>query len=223
MKKSALIILEQPWGLDKKDQNVVSVLPYFQGLERLAGNFDLYHSNFYEAKSFAMALDELTQLDYKQYYLYIACHGAGARLGRMNLSSMLDKINNKAQQRNIVGVILGACLVGNKTSHFEYFTQASSIVWKIGYKCAVNWLDGTLLDLQFFNQLMGVDKRVLANKDTLLERIKQVACIYSPTAVIGKDVNKQPMTIADSLTLVMQPKGQGNKAKDYSSQLFDGN
>lgn len=46
MKKNALIILEAPWDLRENDQNVVSVLPFFQGLERLNGNFDLYHSQF---------------------------------------------------------------------------------------------------------------------------------------------------------------------------------
>ncbi|MBU2869749.1 hypothetical protein [Colwellia sp. E2M01] len=221
MKHNALIILERPWGCNEQDQNVVSVLPYFQGLERLDGGFDLYHTNFYEAKSFKMALDELTQMDYDNYYVYIACHGAGLRMGKMNLSTVLGEINSKAQKRNITGVVLGSCLVGNNTTHLEVYTESSSINWKIGYKCSVDWLEGTLLDLKLFHQLMKLDEEDLYDNDEILERVKRALYTYDPAASIGSDKNDKPMRIDDSLTFVVQSKGRGNKAKDYSQKLYE--
>ncbi|MCF4010556.1 hypothetical protein [Rheinheimera sp. UJ63] len=230
MKKNALIILEAPWDLRKNDQNVVSVLPFFQGLERLNGNFDLYHSQFYETNSFEMALDQLTKLDYKRYYIYIASHGYGNRLQNIKLETVLGKINNKAQHKNIVGVVIGACLVGRNTSYFGAYTESSNIVWKFGYKCAVNWLDGTLLDLKIFDSLLNSKNNDFLEANKLIRRFRGAVSLYDPTESIGTDISKidengkehEPdMAIKDSLTLVIQPKGQGHKAKDYSSELFD--
>jgi hypothetical protein len=220
LKKSALIILERPWGYEDRDQNVVSVLPYFQGLEKLDGEFDLYHSNFYEATSFRMALDELTKLDYEQYFVYIACHGSGLRLGKMNLTTVLGEINEKANTRNIKGVILGACLVGNNAAHMEVYTESSSINWKIGYRCSVDWLDGTLLDLKFFYHLMALSEEQLFQKKEILDAIKSALKIYNPASSIGEDQKSDVMLLSDSLTVVIQAKGQGNRAKDYSEPLF---
>lgn len=225
--KNALIILERPWRLARRgseveiDQNTVSVLPYFQGLERTNGNFDLYHTNFYEAKSFDLALDELTQLNYENYYVYIACHGEGLRLGGMNLTTVLNKISIKAQERNIVGVLLGSCLVGNNTEHMEVYTESSSIVWKIGYKCSVDWLEGTLVDLKLFNNLMSLAEDELSDKEAILGEMKSALEVYNPLASIGSDKNFDPMDISESITAIIQPKGRGQRAKDYSNLLFE--
>lgn len=218
---NALIILERPWGYGERDQNVVSVLPYFQGLERLNGDFDLYHSNFYEAKSFDLALDELTQINYENYYVYIACHGSGLRLGSMYLTTVLEKINAKACEKNIVGVLLGSCLVGNNTTHFEVYTEASSIVWKMGYKCSVDWLEGTLLDIKLFNHLMELTEDELADKDIILEQMQSALSVYNPLASIGVDKQGNALEIANALTAVIQAKGKGQRAKDYSHLLFE--
>lgn len=177
-----------------------------------------------------MALDQLTKLDYDRYYIYIASHGHGKRLQSIKLNHILSKINDKAQQKNIVGVVIGACLVGRNTTHFETHTVASSIVWKFGYKCAVNWLDGTLLDLKVFDSLLNAKKNDFSEASKIIRRFREAISLYDPNQSIGTDVTKiddagkeyEPdMAIHDSLTLVIQPKGQGHKAKDYSSDLFD--
>lgn len=177
-----------------------------------------------------MALDQLTKLDYDRYYIYIASHGHGKRLQSIKLNHILSKINDKAQQKNIVGVVIGACLVGRNTTHFETHTVASSIVWKFGYKCAVNWLDGTLLDLKVFDSLLNAKKNDFSEASKIIRRFREAISLYDPNQSIGTDVTKiddagkeyEPdMAIQDSLTLVIQPKGQGHKAKDYSSVLFD--
>lgn len=218
--KTALVILEHPWGLDTEDQNVVSVLPYFQGLEKLEASFDLYHSAFYEAHSFEAALNELTKMDYKNYYVYVACHGRGLRLGRMNLGNMLHKLNAKAQHINLVGVLLGACLVGRNTHYFEAYTESSAIVWKMGYKCSVNWLEGTLLDLKLLQTLMALKDKQLQDKQPIITAVNQATQVFNADSEIGEDRDESPMLLRDSLSLVVQPRGQGHKAKDYSSRLF---
>lgn len=233
LKKNALIVLEAPWELREGDQNIVSVLPFFHGLEKLSGDFDLFHSKFYEAKSFGMALDELTKLDYERYYIYVACHGSGRRLHNINLSTVFRLINHKGQSRNVVGVIFGACLIGRNIPAFQVYTEASSIVWKFGYKCIVNWLEGTLLDLKIFQALLKAEDEDFTSAKNLISIFKDALAVYDPQGSIGWELKKEkddkgvvhyteiPTKLAKSLTLVVQPKGQGHKANNYSDKLFE--
>jgi len=225
MKKSALIILEKPWGAHISKNNQASVLPFFKGLESIDGSFDTYHSNFYEIKSFEQALDALTESNYKQYYIYIACHGGGLRLDGLNLTTVMHLIDQKAQEKNIVGVLYGSCLVGKNIGHFEAYTQASSICWKIGYKCSVNWLDGTLLDVNFLSNLIGLTDKRLHQEDYILDSIKNALLTYKSDCSIGsngqENEKKEDMLLSESLAAVIQPKGQGKKPKDVSRLLFE--
>lgn len=227
--KNAILILEAPWELNETDQNTVSVLPFFEGLERLCGNFDLYHSHFYESKSFEMALDNLTRVKYENTYVYIACHGRGKRLHKMNLRNALDKVNQKAQSHNIVGVVVGACLVGNNTDIFSEFMKGSSITWKFGYKCAVNWFHGTMIDLNVFRELLTISDADLSSNEEIFNQFRKVTYNYDPRGSIGDEIEYDekgneiltPMVTSKSLSLVIQSKGRGKQPLDYSDLLFD--
>lgn len=226
---NAILIFEAPWQLNEHDQNTVSVLPFFEGLQRLSGNFDLYHSHFYESTSFEMALENLTRVKYDKTYIYIASHGRGKRLHNMNLKNALEKINAKAQSHNIVGVLVGSCLVGNNTDLFGTFMMGSSITWKFGYKCIVDWFDGTMLDLAIFRQVLELEHDDLKSSETILGCFKNATSNYRPEGSIGwkklkdgegyTDANREQ--IAKSLTLIIQSKGKGKVPYDYSASLFD--
>lgn len=217
----ALIILERPWGHHISPNNRASVLPFFQGLQQLRGDFDLYHSQFYNKASFELALAEMLEAEYEEYYVYIACHGKGRKLENMHLTSALSAINQQAKVRNIVGVVTGACLVGENITHFEVFSESSSIVWQFGYKCSVNWLDGTLIDLKVFDTLMGLTEPHLYDRGEVVALFQHALSDFRPDTYVGSSKNKKPMPLRDSLTLIVQPKGQGHKAKDNSNELFD--
>lgn len=227
-RKNAILILEAPWQLNENDQNTVSVLPFFEGLERLSGKFDLYHSHFYESKSFEMALDNLTRVHYERCYIYIACHGRGQRLHNMNLKNALEKINKKAQEHNILGVVIGACLVGNNTDVMSDFMKKSSIVWKFGYKCVVDWLNGTLLDLSIFRHLLDIREPDLSNDQSIVKFFQKATYNYDPQGSIGYEVLRNEagedeffsIETCKSLSLVVQSRGQGKTPLDYSELLF---
>ncbi|MGI2056477.1 hypothetical protein ACRN9T_04690 [Shewanella baltica] len=220
-KKNAILILEAPWELSESDQNTVSVLPFFQGLERLRGNFDLFHSHFYEAKSFKMALDNLTRVQYERCYVYIACHGDGKRLHHINLANALKIIQTKAKQNNILGVVIGSCLVGNNTDILGESMTNSPIVWKFGYRCEVNWLDGTLMDLEVFDALLKAREPDFSDENAMLRRFQSAFRHYAPHAVIGNHPNGEDCSIAEGVSLVIQARGQGHVPMDYSECLFD--
>lgn len=218
--KTALIILERPWGNGTSHNNRASVLPFFQGLQQLNGDFDLFHSQFYEEKSFKIALNEMMELDYKQFYIYIACHGEGKSLEGIRLSDALYAINDKAQTNNIVGVVIGACEIGKNITYLQAYSEASSIVWQFGYKCSVNWLDGTLVDVKIFDTLLRLKPKSFNDSKRIVQAFTQALTDFRPDACIGIDEDEQPMLLKDSLTLVVQAKGQGKQAKDFSDQLF---
>lgn len=218
--KTALIILERPWGNGTSHNNRASVLPFFQGLQQLNGDFDLFHSQFYEKKSFEMALDEIIELDYKQFYIYIACHGKGRRLDGLNLTTAMRIIHKRAQSNNIVGVLIGACDIGKNPHTLQAYSEASSIVWQFAYKCFVNWLDGTLLDVKIFDTLLRLKPKSFNDSKNIVQAFTQALADFRADASIGIDEDEQPMLLKDSLTLVVQAKGQGKQAKDFSDELF---
>ena len=100
-------------------------------------------------------------------------------------------IDQKAQEKNIVGVLYGSCLVGNNIGHFEAYTQASSICWKIVYKCSVNWLDGTLLDVNLLSNLIGLTDKRLHQEDYILNSIKSGLSTYKSDYSIGSNEQEE--------------------------------
>ncbi|MDE3271372.1 hypothetical protein [Pseudoalteromonas sp. G4] len=225
--KTAVLILERPWGEYISHNNRASVLPFFQGLQQLQGEksqFDLYHRHFYEAKSFKAALNELMALNYEEFYIYLACHGNNRSLEGMHLTTALEEINEHATKKNIIGVIFGACLVGNSTSHLEVYSESTSIVWKFAYKCSVNWLEGTLLDIKILNQLLNDtanDRSLLDSRGEITASFAKALSTYSKQSVIGVDKKYQSLPLNESLSLVVQPKGRGNRAKECSELIFE--
>jgi hypothetical protein len=219
--KTALIILERPWGSHTSKNNRASVLPFFHGLQQINGNFDVYHSQFYEKKSFELALDDMMELEYDQFYIYIACHGKGRRLEGLNLTTAMQIIRANAQSNNILGVLIGACEIGKHPYTLQAYSEGSSIVWQFAYKCSVNWLDGTLLDVKIFDKLLGLTEKSFNDSKNIVQAFNDALSGFKPDTSIGTGKNDASMLLKDSLTLVVQSKGQGKQANDHSDELFD--
>lgn len=49
--RRAILILESPSELDSADTNISNVLPFVKGIAKLAVKTDVFHANFYEAKT----------------------------------------------------------------------------------------------------------------------------------------------------------------------------
>ncbi len=218
--KAALIVLERPWGYETSPKNKASVLPFLQGLQQLNGNFELFHTHFYGKESFETALDEMLALEYDAFYLYVACHGFGRTLDALHLTSLLKEINAQANNKNIVGVVLGSCLLGENIEDFQIYSENSNIVWKVGFKCVINWLEGTFLAIKAFDTLMNAQHARLDNRDYILKKFAMAFKDYRLDAALGKDREGSPVPFNQSLTVVVQPKGQGRHALDATDELF---
>ncbi len=73
----AILILENPWELDSADCNRTSVLPFVEGIAKLAGDTEVFHANFYDKRSFDRALEILCSARFNNAVIYIAAHGCG--------------------------------------------------------------------------------------------------------------------------------------------------
>ena len=115
----ALLVLEQPWSRISSNSRQPSVRPFLEGLAAL-NNIRMYYATYFDGHSFDQAL--LYLLDAQQLksvdkvILYIAGHGAGARLGgefgrAMNLGPLFRRLE-KYGRRKIAGVLLDSCQLG---------------------------------------------------------------------------------------------------------------
>lgn len=216
----AILVLESPWGLDDADANRSSVIPFIEGVAKLAGDTEVFHANFYDKSSFAKALDCLCKTRYRNTTVYIAAHGSERRVGNVDLLEALIQINSRSRDYNITGVLLGACYAGKASSTLQACIEESAIRWCVGYASSAKWMEGTLIDcaiLSVMSELTEADHR---DADRLTEALAEALAPFSASYPIGEDGKDRPVTLKDSLQAVVQPAGQGYKARNVSGQVF---
>lgn len=222
---AALLILEGPWWTPEQKPKRPSVLPFFEGMENYRGDFNIYYSNFYEKNGFVRALrDDLTHTREGRLFLYVAAHGyqrmfAGLASKRgMQLSTLLRELKNAANYSNIEGIVLGSCTVGSNVEEFMGTVKSSKIVWMFGYTCEIDWMTSTLIDLSIFEQMMGLEKSLLRNRQQILERFARALRRFDQDYLICSE-GDAPVRLADAITLVIQPRGRGKRPEDATTLL----
>jgi len=194
-------------------------------MENYRGDFNIYYSNFYEKNGFIRALrDDLTHTREGRLFLYVAAHGyqrmfAGLASKRgMQLSTLLRELKNAANYSNIEGVVLGSCTVGSNVEEFMSTIKSSKIVWMFGYTCEIDWMTSTLIDLSVFEQMMGLEKSLLRNRQQILDRFARALRRFDQDYPICSE-GSVPVRLADAITLVIQPRGRGKRPEDATSML----
>jgi hypothetical protein len=222
---AALLVLEGPWWTPEQKPKRPSVLPFFEGMENYRGDFNIYYSNFYEKNGFIRALrDDLTHTREGRLFLYVAAHGYQRMFGGlaskrgMQLSTLLRELKNAANYSNIEGVVLGSCTVGSNVEEFMNTIKSSKIVWMFGYTCEIDWMTSTLIDLSVFEQMMGLEKGLLRNRQQILDRFARALRRFDQDYPICSE-GASPVRLADAITLVIQPRGRGRRPEDATSML----
>lgn len=216
----AILVLESPWELDAGDANRSSVLPFVEGVAKYAGDTDVFHANFYDKSSFKMALACLCKTRYSNTTVYIAAHGGKDAAGGVDLMSILVSIGMESKACNITGVLLGSCYVGQRSDWIEAGIQESSIRWCAGYASSANWLPGTMIDCAILAAVGDLEVEDFGNATSLVNCFGTALAPFSRTNVIGDDNHGRPVKLADSMQFVIQPAGQGNRAKNVSDTVF---
>jgi len=217
----AILVLESPWELDSGDANRSSVLPFIEGVAKLAGDTEVYHANFYDKKSFIFALNCLCKTQFKNTIVYIAAHGYKQKIGNMKISDLLFEIGRKSKEYNITGIMLGSCFVGENTTTMEAYIEQTNIKWCAGYSSTSMWLEGTMIDCAILAKMSTLDNRDFSKEHLLINRLAEALSPFSSTYQIGDDYDEDPINLKNSMNFVIQPAGQGKHAKTVSKAVFD--
>lgn len=222
MSEPALLVLECPWWTPKEDPRRSSVLPFFEGLGRCLSSFNIYYSTFYDEKGFTIALrNDLTITNESRQILWIGAHGARTSLADGNAHKTLCAIPKFG--KNIEGIILSSCCVGNNTkalkSALHYSSQSETYGgnWIFAYQDTVNWTSSVIVELCILQQVFEYDS--LKSRDKILEAFGVALKKFNPDWVIAENENNIPVSIKDTIRLVFRGKG-ATKSKDLTDDLL---
>ena len=216
----AILVLESPWEIDDGDANRSSVLPFVEGVSKLAGDIEVYHANFYDKSSFEKALNCLCKTKFKNTTVYIAAHGYKKTVGNVKIQDILFPIGEKSKAYNITGVMFGSCFVGEHTPTIEAYVEGTNLKWCAGYSSTSAWLEGTLIDCAILANMTNLDTNDFSTASTLINSFAQALAPFSNTFHIGADYKENRVRLDASMQFVIQPTGKGKSAKTVSHDIF---
>lgn len=166
--KTGLAVIESKWhGAGLKMRKNASVRPMFDMLCDL--HFGNSHEYLYEMVGTVPALKEaIDRLIWSDEIstLYIAAHGSkdGLHLhgedqvvSRSKLCNMLW--GQGSRRRSLTGLYLGSCEFGTREVADFILARDRQLRWVAGYTHASNFVDGTALDVMFFNSWLRALER----------------------------------------------------------------
>ena len=157
--RTGIAVIESKWhGNDIAMRKNASVRPMFDMLCDL--HFGNTHEYVYEMVATPAALaDAIKRMawDKEISTIYIAAHGD---VDGLHLHGWDDPVNRKqlskmliegGTRRTLRGVYLGACEFGTEDLAKYLLERDKNLQWVAGYKHASDFVDGTALDVMFFN------------------------------------------------------------------------
>jgi len=226
MTTTALLVIEGLWWTPEEKPKRPSVLQFFEGLESIEGDFNIYYANFYEKEGFRHALeDDLTNTREDRLFLYIAAHGTGKRIGGLKsrsgikLPAMFKAVKNAANYSNIEGVLISSCNIGNNIDDFISTTRYSHIAWIFGYTCEISWMASTLIDISIIEHLMKLNRNDLRSRKKILDAFTKALRRFNGDYILCKEKQKS-IALKDAITLVVQPRAPKEKAQDETANLL---
>ena len=218
----AILVLESPWQLDDGDANRSSVIPFIEGIAKLAGDTDVYYANFYDLASFRKAFECLCKLKHKNTIVYVAAHGHRKSIGSANLGKCLNEISAASHEYNITGVMLGSCYVGSVADDIIENIQGSNLKWCVGYSAAAYWLQSTLIDCSIISNMIELKNKDFSKRETIIKTLSQSMAPFDSSHLIGiGEDNNSEVALIDAMEFYIQPDGQGHRAKSVTDEVFD--
>ncbi|CAM5431468.1 hypothetical protein [Alcaligenes phenolicus] len=219
----AILVLECPWILDEQDSNRSSVLPFVEGIAKMAGGTDVFHANFYDKNSFIKALSILCSVRFENAIIYIAAHGNEKHIGNVKLNDIFSKIGEYSKKSNITGLMLGSCFTGANMASPQSTLQGTNLYWCCGYSSSSEWLSGVMIDCSIISEMINTENISKNNQNDFIELFSKALAPFSPKYIIGEDSKKNPVTLDESIRVVTQPSGQGLRAKEITKNIFKKN
>jgi hypothetical protein len=226
MPGKAVLVIESPWWTPDQNKKRASVLPMLQGMGNLTDHISIYHSYFYEKHGFKAALkDDLSHTKENRLYLYVAAHGSKKTVGGAGetpgllLSTLLKELRrNTPQYKNIEGVILGSCEIGRNVNDLMHGLTGTKITWIFGYTCEIDWMTSTMIDVAILERLTRLSNGQLSSRQMIINTFTKALKRFDGKYLIGEQGGHK-IALADSITLITKPRGQGNAPRDSTEDL----
>lgn len=220
----ALLVLERPWYSLKNSPAQISVLPFFQGLERLdEDQLTVYHATFFDRSGFRKALAHLMGHSHESAILYIGSHGDGTHLAgetvldaKLRMKTAAEAIKAHAENsKNIEGVIFSGCSLGLNGAEIESLFKGTRLRWAMAYAADVNWLDSMMLEMSVISTMAFLTKRRLNSARMTMESLAKAVGRFNPNcsfAIKENDGKEEVVFLRDAVRFWVRQQGQGNHA-----------
>lgn len=219
----ALLVLEQPWSKISVDPRQPSVRPFLEGFAAL-NNMPTYYATYFDGHSFDKALQYLLDAHHldsvDKVILYIAGHGAGARLGgdfgrAMNLGSLFQRLEKYGKKR-IAGLVLDSCELGMNEHLIPDAMKQVRLSWLIAYGASMGWMSSMLINLNLLQHLCQIEPDDMDDEDELLESVQDGLDLFNPWHVVERlddeDINPE----ADDEHEEWQNRDEDNQAPEIT-------
>jgi hypothetical protein len=162
MSDLALLVVEAPWFLPKKNSGQMYCLQFFEGVKKAVNkvkdspNLNIYSCNFYDESSLSHALNHLVSTSEKRQIIYCGAHGDGDSVAEVELKALANSIKGKGQK--VKGLILSSCWggedgtialatgwdidIGKRGAYKAHYGPN----WVIAYKHSVDWMYSALFE-----------------------------------------------------------------------------
>ena len=96
----------------------------------------------------------------------------------------------------------------------------NSIVWVFGYNCEIDWIGSMLIDTSLFENLTNLRESDLRHREKIVNAFVRSLRKFAGNYPIGENGNGK-VALKDAITLVVQPRGKGNRPRDDTVRLIE--
>lgn len=101
--------------------------------------------------------------------------------------------------------------------------KSSSIVWMMGYRGAVNWLESTFIDLAVFQKMTSLREDALTDRNKIFRAFSKALSKFNGDYKIASDRpgRRNNIQIRKCVSLIIQPRGKGHQPLDMSRNIAE--
>jgi hypothetical protein len=199
----ALVILEGVWFDLARNPGHASNAPFLEGVCRLVDTVRSYRLNFYDANSFAKALERAVSVPEQRIILYIGEHGSKRKIGSAHALTLMNEVAKHAQKDGkIEGVILSSCMVGSHDDALKAVLKGGAN-WVFGYTSSVDFIGSAQVESAIVHSVTQCRAVYADTEDGIVKAFAGALKRFNPEWKIGSGAKPQ---LAHTVRLVVRAK-----------------
>lgn len=199
----ALVILEGVWYDFSTNPGHASNAPFLEGVCRFVDTMNSYRLNFYDATSFAKALEWAVTVPEKRIILYIGEHGSTKKIGNSHALTLMKKVAEMSRDYSkIEGVILSSCLVGSHDDALEAGLKGGAH-WVFGYTSSVDFIGSAQVESSILATIARSGSDYVDDEHQIAALFAEGLKRFNPDWMIGDGAKPE---LRNSVRLVVRGK-----------------